>query len=64
MPLQAWGFDEEQSFRVHDLLSGAEYAWRGEWNFVELDPAVCPAHIFQIVDSEGLMRVTPPNLTL
>jgi starch synthase (maltosyl-transferring) len=58
-PLAAWGLDPGQSYRVRDLLSGAEYSWSGEWNWVRLDQAVCPAHIFLIVDSAGLARVTP-----
>jgi len=44
----------QESFRVRDLLSGAEYNWTGEWNYVQLDPAVCPAHIMRIIDSHSL----------
>ncbi len=58
-PLRAWGFDDSQPFRVRDLLSGAEYEWRGEWNWVRLDPTVCPAHVFRIVDSDHLKRAAP-----
>ncbi len=46
IPLQAWGFDNEKPYQVEDLLTQKRYAWRGEWNFVELNPDVCPAHIF------------------
>ncbi len=42
------GMPDDQSFQVHDLLSDARYLWRGRRNFVELDPAVMPAHIFVI----------------
>jgi starch synthase (maltosyl-transferring) len=51
VPLNAWGFDTEQSYQVHDLLNDKLYTWRGEWNPVELDPKVCPAHIFRLVDT-------------
>jgi len=36
------------SYEVHDLLSGARYSWHGSRNFVRLDPAVAPAHIFHL----------------
>jgi starch synthase (maltosyl-transferring) len=57
VPLQAWGFDPQQSYNVHDLLNDKRYTWRGEWNPVELNPAVCPAHIFRI---EAGVRLPPP----
>ena len=50
VPLQAWGFDTEKPYQVIDLLTDKTYPWRGEWNFVELNPAVCPAHIFRLID--------------
>ena len=33
-------------FAVEDLLAGATYTWQGERNFVSLDPARMPAHVF------------------
>jgi starch synthase (maltosyl-transferring) len=33
---------------VHDLLTDATYVWRGEWNYVRLDPADLPAHILHV----------------
>jgi starch synthase (maltosyl-transferring) len=38
----------EASFEVHDLLSDEHYYWRGEWNYVRLDPQVQPAHILRV----------------
>ena len=35
-------------YQVHDLLSGARYLWHGARNFVQLDPATTPAHIFRL----------------
>jgi starch synthase (maltosyl-transferring) len=35
---------------VEDLLDGARYPWRGEWNYVKLDPAQRVAHIFVITN--------------
>jgi starch synthase (maltosyl-transferring) len=42
------GVDGEASYQVHDLLSDARYLWRGARNYVSLDPANSPAHIFRI----------------
>lgn len=35
-------------YKVHDLLSGDVYHWQGEWQYVELNPYLMPAHIFRI----------------
>jgi starch synthase (maltosyl-transferring) len=48
LPLDYLGLDSKQPFQVHDLLSGARYLWSGSRNYVELDPQIVTAHIFQI----------------
>lgn len=48
LPLHDFKLDAENIFEVHDLLSGSFYRWSGEYNFVELDPQIIPAHIFKI----------------
>ena len=48
LDLAALGLDEKQPFQVHDRLSGARYLWSGPRNYVELDPARLPAHIFLV----------------
>ncbi|HEX5058668.1 MAG TPA: alpha-1,4-glucan--maltose-1-phosphate maltosyltransferase [Kofleriaceae bacterium] len=48
LDLAALGVQPEQTFQVHDLLSGARYSWRGPRNFVELVPDEMPAHIFEV----------------
>jgi starch synthase (maltosyl-transferring) len=36
-------------YQVHDLLNEGTYNWRaGAWNYVELDPAVTPAHVLHV----------------
>ena len=35
-------------FQVHDLLTGARYLWQGARNYVRLDPAAAPAHMFRV----------------
>jgi starch synthase (maltosyl-transferring) len=46
--LEAFHLGSEESFQVHDLLTDARYVWHGSRNFVELNPAVLPAHIFRV----------------
>lgn len=48
VPIWQLGIDPEQSYAVHDLLTEAYYTWKGEWNYVELDPYVLPMHLFRI----------------
>jgi starch synthase (maltosyl-transferring) len=42
------GFDRDESYQVHDLLTDARYLWQGRRNYVELNPHVVPAHIFRL----------------
>ena len=48
VPLNELGIAPEHPFLVHDLLSDNKYNWQGEWNYVELNPQVIPAHIFRV----------------
>jgi starch synthase (maltosyl-transferring) len=48
LDLAALGLPTDGQFQVHDLLSGARFLWRGPRNYVALDPAHSPAHIFRI----------------
>ena len=48
VPIEQFGQMESDEYRVVDLLSGATYTWRGRRNYVELDPAIQPAHIFLV----------------
>jgi starch synthase (maltosyl-transferring) len=43
----ALGLDAAAGFTVTDELTGATYRW-GQANYVRLDPAVTPAHIFAV----------------
>jgi starch synthase (maltosyl-transferring) len=47
-PLEQFGLSHDHAFRVEDLFSGMQYEWRGEWNYVELDPSIMPAHVFRV----------------
>ena len=48
VPLYELGISEEQTFLAHDLLGGGQYIWQGEYNYVELNPHILPAHIIKI----------------
>jgi starch synthase (maltosyl-transferring) len=48
VPLGELELPESGTYQVHDLLTGARYLWHGEANFVRLDPAAVPAHIFRV----------------
>ena len=52
VPIAELGLATDATYEVEDLLDGARYTWRGEWNYVRLDPAVRMAHIFVIVNCE------------
>ena len=46
-PTWELGLDPRQTYVVEDLLDGAQYTWRGEWNYVKLAPSKM-AHIFVV----------------
>jgi starch synthase (maltosyl-transferring) len=46
LELEALGLDPDRPYQVHDVLSEQRYQWRGGRNFVMLDPARLPAHVF------------------
>jgi len=51
VPIGELGLSADRPYIVEDLLDGTEYTWRGNWNYVRLDPAARMAHIFVIHDS-------------
>jgi starch synthase (maltosyl-transferring) len=48
LPLTAWALTPHSSVEVLDLLSNERYYWRGEWNYVRLDPQASVAHILHV----------------
>ena len=48
VPADLYGGGEADWYRITDLLTGISYTWRGERNYVRLDPDVMPAHLFAI----------------
>jgi starch synthase (maltosyl-transferring) len=48
LPLDQFQIEEDRPYQANDLLTGARYLWTGRRNYVELDPASVPGHIFRI----------------
>jgi starch synthase (maltosyl-transferring) len=48
LPLAEWGLAPHATIEVQDLLSDERYYWRGEWNYVRLDPQAHVAHVLQV----------------
>ncbi|WP_018526923.1 alpha-1,4-glucan--maltose-1-phosphate maltosyltransferase [Alkalispirochaeta alkalica] len=46
--LPAVGPYPHHPFVVRDLLSGHSWTWHDYWNYLELDPAISPVHLFVI----------------
>ena len=47
LPLDAMGLHNGQAVEVNDVITSNTYVWSGEWNFVEIHPAL-PFHLFHI----------------
>jgi starch synthase (maltosyl-transferring) len=56
LDLDKLGIQSDEPYVVHDLLSGHRYEWKGSRNFVLLDPATTPAHLFRIEPVEADAR--------
>jgi starch synthase (maltosyl-transferring) len=50
VPIWELGIDPRDTYIVEDLLDGARYTWRGEWNFVKLGPGKM-AHVLVVAAS-------------
>ena len=48
LPLADWGLTADSTVEVTDLLWDERYFWRGEWNYVRLDPQARPAHLLSV----------------
>jgi starch synthase (maltosyl-transferring) len=45
VPVSKFGLNPDETYRVRDLLTDVTYFWKGERNYVRLDPWTQPAHI-------------------
>jgi starch synthase (maltosyl-transferring) len=47
-PMADWPIPPGRPCIMHDLLTEERFEWRGEWNYVRLEPGVRPAHLFRV----------------
>jgi len=48
LDLGALGFEAASSFDVYDEMTGESYTWAGDRQYVRLDPAIVPGHVFHV----------------
>jgi starch synthase (maltosyl-transferring) len=48
LSLEDLGVEMGRPYYVVDLISGARHVWTGPRNYVELNPALAPAHVFRV----------------
>ncbi len=48
LPLSGWTLPLDSAVEVRDLLTDEIYSWRGEWNYVRLDPGTRVAHVLSM----------------
>ena len=63
VPIADWGLTPGVAYEVIDLLSNERYTWRGEWNYVRLDPQGRMAHILHLQLPASSSRLPAKNLT-
>jgi hypothetical protein len=56
VPIWELGIGDRDRYVVEDLLDGARDTWRGEWNYVKLDPAERVAHVLVVADTASRTR--------
>lgn len=55
LPRERLRISGKTNLKLQDLITGEEFTWTQEWNFVELDPNRMPFHLFQISIHESQM---------
>jgi starch synthase (maltosyl-transferring) len=49
LDLKQLAIPHNQTFEIEDLLTGIHYHWHDRSNYVSLNPAIMPAHIFRLI---------------
>ncbi|MEI7592067.1 MAG: maltotransferase domain-containing protein [Actinomycetes bacterium] len=60
LDLEAIGLDADRPFVVEDLLGGEAYVWNGKNNFIDLDPARQPGHMFRVTQPDETVDLAGP----
>lgn len=63
LSLDELGVRASEPFEVQDLLTGVTHGWQGPSNFVQLDPAGEPAHVFRVRRRPPGAASTRPGVT-
>jgi len=58
VPLNDFGWHEQDTYEVRDLLTNETFIWSGIRNFVMLDPRTRPAHVLEVRRWQGRQRGT------
>ena len=53
VPVHMINKNYDEKYIAHDLITDARYEWKGDWNYVELDPHILPFHILRIEEYHG-----------
>lgn len=48
VPVEDFGIGYHRHYTAQDLITNIKYTWYRDWNYVELNPYSCPAHILKI----------------
>lgn len=48
LPLEQLGLRADRPYQLRDVLSDATFTWQGARNYVDLNPAASPAHVFVV----------------
>ncbi len=59
LQMPALGLPWRGAFEVEDLLTGATYVWKDQWNYVALKPEL-PAHLFRVAGARA-PKASPPQ---
>ena len=62
LPLAAWKLPLDSTVEAHDLLTGESYFWRGEWNYVRLDPQTAVAHVIALAVRPAIATPTAQSI--
>ena len=46
LDMKKLGLNDDSFFFLKDVVTGESYVWRGNKNYVKLDPAKAPGHMF------------------
>jgi starch synthase (maltosyl-transferring) len=49
VPIHELGMRPDETYQLHDLITDKRYFWRGEKNYVRLDPESEVAHVFRLL---------------